>query len=421
MGLEACEGVGQQRGRGFVLDMQSAQDVFVHAADGQNLLQGFIGESIRRSAQASEHGTSIPFEWLVEFGLPTASAVVLHARLVSVSAGRVLQAMLASVRVLPDLIAFVIEPQQVLILMSEQALIAGLRVFRQSDRLFIGAEIRVPQSRLAADFHGLEPLDERRDLDRRDTGAGQHMCGAHERQLSEVDQHSVEIGRGLFFVALAPVLYAFRYLGKHLRDHDAEHGFTQTRHQHRGKIEHVPTDGQITGQAFEAGGRVLIIGRYGDEPGIGDGLVATLAKQRYPQITINTIGDGLGVRILHCRFTPPRAHVERFTLMPGERCEAFIDPRGKQRFVLLRDKTAEKGLIFRASQLTNQFLHEGGQRRIFLQGMVRIVRHVGNQRSGQTTLLVDVFPAQKLITKPLRPIGEKSLQQFESIVILPGQ
>ncbi|MNM82831.1 hypothetical protein D3C81_948730 [compost metagenome] len=144
IGPVARECVAKQRGRGFVLDMQPAQGIFVHATGGQNLLQSLIGDPVHRSAQAPEQLALAPFERLIEFALPSAGAIVFQQRLISVGAGRVVQTMPAGGRVLLDLIAFAIEAQQVLILMSIQSLIAGLRLFGHHDRLLIRAEVRVP-------------------------------------------------------------------------------------------------------------------------------------------------------------------------------------------------------------------------------------------------------------------------------------
>ncbi|MCY1436896.1 hypothetical protein D9M71_530350 [compost metagenome] len=69
---------------------------------------------------------------------------MLQQRLIGIGTGRVLQTVLARNRVLLDPIAFVVDPQQILILMSVQPLIAGLRPVRQSNRLFIGTEVRIP-------------------------------------------------------------------------------------------------------------------------------------------------------------------------------------------------------------------------------------------------------------------------------------
>ncbi|MNO96169.1 hypothetical protein D3C76_878310 [compost metagenome] len=48
--------------------------------------------------------------------------------------------------------------------------------------------------------------------------------------------------------------------------------------------------------------------------------------------------------------------------------------------------------------------------------MVRIIGHIGDQRTAYTTLLIDIVAAQQFIAQPLRPIGEEGLQQFELIV-----
>ncbi|MNC01199.1 hypothetical protein D3C75_485430 [compost metagenome] len=344
-----------------MFDMKSAQHVFMYAAGSQNLLQGLIGQPLHRSAQTPEHYTPIPFERLIEFGLPAAGTVVLQQRLIGIGASRVLQPVLAGFRVLPDGIAFVIEAQQVLLLITVQPCVTGLRPIGQCDRLLIGRKVRVPQPLLAADFHWLEPLDKRRHLDRYDSGAGQHMSGAHQCQLREVDQDPVEVRRSLFLVTLAPVLDAFGNLGEHLRDHDAKHGFTQARHQHCGEIENIPADRQVTGQALEACVGIFVAGRYGDQPGIGDGLVPPRHKQGDPQIIRDLVGHRFCIGIFDRRFTPPRAHVQRFALMPGVGRETFFDPGEKQPLVLLRHKPAEKRLVIRISQLPQERLHERGQ------------------------------------------------------------
>ncbi|MNC46818.1 hypothetical protein D3C75_958490 [compost metagenome] len=86
---------------------------------------------------------------------------MLQKRLIRIGASRVLQPMLASARVLLDCVAFVIEPQQVLILMTVQPCVTGLRPIGQCDRLFIGTEVRAPQALLAANLHRLEAFDKR--------------------------------------------------------------------------------------------------------------------------------------------------------------------------------------------------------------------------------------------------------------------
>ncbi|MNP71446.1 hypothetical protein D3C76_1678350 [compost metagenome] len=54
MGLEALEGIGQQRGRCFVFDVKPSQGIFVHATGGQNLFECFIGEPVYRSTETPE-------------------------------------------------------------------------------------------------------------------------------------------------------------------------------------------------------------------------------------------------------------------------------------------------------------------------------------------------------------------------------
>ncbi|MNV22872.1 hypothetical protein D3C71_1138670 [compost metagenome] len=107
--------------------------------------------------------------------------------------------------------------------------------------------------------------------------------------------------------------------------------------------------------------------------------------------------------------------------MPGDGRETFVDPGEKLPFVLLRDETAEKGLVVGISQLAQQLLHERSHRRIFLQGMIRIIRHIGDQWSGQTALLKNVVPTQQLFAQALRAIGKERLQQFELVIFLPRQ
>ncbi|MNB89934.1 hypothetical protein D3C76_392790 [compost metagenome] len=247
------------------------------------------------------------------------------------------------------------------------------------------------------------------------------MTGAHQRQLRKVDQHTIEVGRGLFLVAFAPVFDAFGHFGEHLRNHDAQHRFAQTGHQHRGEIEQVPANVQVTGQAFEAGAGVFIVGRHRDASGIGDGLVSALNEQCHPQVARDLIGNGLCIGILDRRFTPPWPHVQWLALLPGKRLQTFVDPAEKQPLVLLRHEPAEKRLVLRVSQLTDQGFHERGQRGVLLERMLRIIRYIGDHVAGQTTLMVDVVAAQKLIVEPLRPIGEKRLQQFEPLVLRTRQ
>ncbi|MNZ33771.1 hypothetical protein D3C78_511260 [compost metagenome] len=117
--------------------MQPAQCIFVNATDGQDLLQCFIGESIHRSAQTLEQLTPIPFQRLIEFSFPQAGAVVLQQGLIGIGSRGVLQAMLASVRVLFDFVAFVVEAQQVLILVPVQAFFTDDAIPGQGDRLLI--------------------------------------------------------------------------------------------------------------------------------------------------------------------------------------------------------------------------------------------------------------------------------------------
>ncbi|MNN33966.1 hypothetical protein D3C76_882960 [compost metagenome] len=68
--------------------------------------------------------------------------------------------------------------------------------------------------------------------------------------------------------------------------------------------------------------------------------------------------------------------------MPGDGRETLFDPGEKQPFVLLRHKATEKGLVIATSQLPEERLHERGERGILLQGMVRIIRDIGDQRTG---------------------------------------
>ncbi|MNK77704.1 hypothetical protein D3C87_973150 [compost metagenome] len=107
--------------------------------------------------------------------------------------------------------------------------------------------------------------------------------------------------------------------------------------------------------------------------------------------------------------------------MPGEGRETLVDPGEKLPFVLLRDETAEKGLVVGISQLTQQLLHERGQRRVLLQGMVGIIRHIGDQWAGQTALLLYVVPAHQLFAHALSAIGQERLQQLELFVGFVGQ
>src|SRR5690606_29199153 len=107
-----------------------------------------------------EQADLFPFQRLIEFGLPATSAGVLQKWLIGVGPGRVLNAMLSGARVLFHLEVFFLDSHQLAPLMLIKAFFSDRCILGQNDRLFIRAQIRIPQPLLAADFNRLESLDE---------------------------------------------------------------------------------------------------------------------------------------------------------------------------------------------------------------------------------------------------------------------
>ncbi|MCY1249972.1 hypothetical protein D9M72_635570 [compost metagenome] len=84
----------------------------------------------------------------------------------------------------------------------------------------------------------------------------------------------------------------------------------------------------------------------------------------------------------------------------------------------MRDKTAEKLLVTRRAQLAHQLLHEVCKGVILLDGVIRVVGDVNQQRSIKATLLVNIIALQHGFDQSLGAIGEKCLQQLELIEFL---
>ncbi|MNF62826.1 hypothetical protein D3C84_445120 [compost metagenome] len=166
------------------------------------------------------------------------------------------------------------------------------------------------------------------------------------------------MGRRFVPVALAPRLDTFHGFEQHLPDHDRQHRFAQPGNQHGAEVEHVPADAQIAGQPIPAGGRVFIVGRHRDVPRIRNRLIPAPATDLRPNIASNDVGDGLCVGVFNRGLSPPRPHVQRLTLRPGERGETLANPGKEFAMVFLCHESAEKLLIVRRAQLARQLLHE---------------------------------------------------------------
>ncbi|MND92805.1 hypothetical protein D3C76_375250 [compost metagenome] len=238
---------------------------------------------------------------------------------------------------------------------------------------FIGAEVRVPQTRFTVgQLHRFQAFEKRRKL---------RLCniadGASRRERAQLDdafQHAEDLLSGLGQASLGQVDKALDHAFGHLIGRVRQHQLAQSRHQlcrHlQGNVEDVREYFFQVVPPGPAGHAVGVFGGDGDFPGVVENLVEGLPVAVAPQIVIeDRLSVGLDARhtelqigFIHRRFTPARQVGTCWRRLPFHRAQTRVQPGEKMPALLMGHELAEELLIAvggcAIAQLARQFSHE---------------------------------------------------------------
>ena len=293
-----------------------------------------------------------------------------------------LNAVIAGVRVLPDLIMRILECQQLLTVVVIQAQRVGLGLGRRFDRRRVGREVRVPQHLLAGRHrHRLEVVHRALPFD-----GGQHLgAGGNKRH---VQRHRRKMRPHLPWLALPIGFYPFKHLVAHLRRAHGQHDRPQPWHHEGRQVEHADSGIEKTFQALQPRLAVLVLGGYGHGPRITQDLADMRLATALPEITAEEeLVHGQMHQRLTQRIIRPAVVIVGGLVQPVETSE-------KSALLAHRYKAAEKASIRRAVQAHAQVDHELATGGVLLDRLLRVAGYVHHQALG-TVRMCTVWPDQQ--------------------------
>ena len=293
---------------------------------------------------------------------PGALAVVIDLRCIGVGIVRVLQVEAPGGGAGPDLVMAAVETQVGLVLMAIEPRGIGFQLRRVGQPLFIGAQVGLPECRLA-----LGRLDRLESFDKPRTFEVQGHDGPQPQQFN-VQQHAHKTEHCLHFLFMAPFLDAVVELHDQLRGGDREHCLAEPGYQE----QQVDPPVQQRAQARGAGLLVLVVRGHRADPGVVELLDrlqdAELGEGGVPQRAFLQLQAGLRGRL-----ALPADGVEGV--------QAILEGTQECRLGAQVNIALEERLIDFIPQPFPELIVEGLERRIALDGLVRVTRQIGHARS----------------------------------------
>ena len=354
--------------------MHPAQRAFLGAADLADLLQLFIVETFGAVAEAAHQGCAFPFARVFRFADPGPMAIVAQGRCISIETLRMADAWLLGDRVLQHFEVLIVQAQDAPALMLVDTLVIRPGALGQIHvGALIGAEVRVPQTRLTVcQLHRFQAFEKRRKLRLYHIAGG--ACRRERAQLDHAFQHAEGLLTGFGQVSLGQVDQALDHAIGQLPGRVRQHQLTEARHQRcrhqQGNVEDVREHFFQVVPPGPAGHAVGVFGGDGDLPAIAEHLVEGLPVTVTPQVIVEgRLAVGLDARhtelqsgFIHRGFAPARQVGTGGHRLPLHRAQTRVQPGEKMPALRMGHELTEELLIVvggcAIAQLACQFSHE---------------------------------------------------------------